>query len=130
MNTVSRILSVAAVAAWLFVIERVRAQAVADDGIAVSPKVRQELDRPKASAAVAGSQTNVGTCEAKSGRKKPLASPDGHGRAAQHKGPGGASACGNVADSRVGGGDCIAASPKLRQQLDERARRYQGAPVK
>ena len=133
MKNFNKIMLVAALAASFSVVDNVRAQyqPVGDDGIAASPKLREQINErtraantPSTAAASTVYQANDGITASPKLRqmldeRKTVASTPSSAVAS--------------AGYRPAGADGITASPKLRQQLDERNREwptYMVAPLK
>lgn len=111
-----------------------QSQAVGDDGIAASPKVRQMLNERKARSAATGTRSSAQVAGYKAtGDDGITASPKLRQMLDERKAAAAASATGStaqVAGYKATGDDGIAASPKLRQMLDERRHVVEVAPLK
>jgi hypothetical protein len=133
MKNLNKVLLAAAVAATVGLATNASAQykAVGNDGIAASPKLRQMLDERAASHHVAPQTHTVGV-RYRSPAAGVTASPKVLHILDSQKVvlDGGASKDTALAGYRPVGADGIAASPKLRSQLDERSPRFAVAPVK
>jgi hypothetical protein len=117
MKKMIRVVVAAAVAAVLGISSTM---AMADDGIAASPKVRAQMnDRAKTSGAVDKDLRTAGLSTAAS--PKVVAE-----REALTKAGAGVA----IASTTVSAKDGIAASPKVRQQLNDRAGAIEIAPIK
>ncbi len=126
MKNSNRLL-VAAVALALFVSAgQIKAQAVSDDGIAASPKVRQMLNERKAS----GATPQQVTINQIVPQTKIAASPKVQ-QMRNERMPASVLQVGpETAGYRVKGSDGITASPKARAMLDEHRQTVQIAPLK
>jgi len=123
MKNLNRILVAAATAATL----TLASSALADDGVAASPKVRQTLTDLSLRAAPAQASTAVAgaCCE-----NVIVASP----KVAQTQ-PSGSKCCATspkdtMASTTAKSNDGIFSSPKVRAQLNERPQQFQIAPIK
>ena len=127
MNSTSTFLGLAAAAVLLASGGQSYAQyqAVGEDGIAASPKVRQFLNEKKA-AATATSTTVSSTTSID---ERIAASPKVRQMLDERRTVMSAPS-GSVAGYRATGDDGITASPKVRQQLNERGSQFMVAPVK
>jgi pyruvate/2-oxoglutarate dehydrogenase complex dihydrolipoamide acyltransferase (E2) component len=140
MKTLNQILFTVAVAGTISLATNASAQyrAVGDDGIAASPKVRQQLNERKAArAASVTSANNAAPTVASAGYRATrddgiTASPKVRQMLAEQKVAVTGTPSAEVASAgyRATGPDGITASPKLRQQLDQRNTTIMVAPVK
>jgi len=132
MKNTNRFLIAAAAAILLASAGQSRAQyqAVGDDGIAASPKVRQMLEERKDRSACCVTPTQVTTHQA-SPRDNVAASPKVQQMRKEQNAlaatPGQRSL---TAGYSATGGDGITASPKVRAMLDERRQTVEIAPLK
>ena len=126
MNTMNRILSVAAIATALLFVTQAKTQAANSDGIAASPKVRQMLNERNASFSVVA--TPATPTRGDSGYL--AASPKLSQMLAERTGSSAVTSAALASASTSSLDDGIAASPKLREQLRERALAFQVAPIK
>ena len=137
MKTMNRVLIAAAVAAVLGIGSTVRAQAysaVGDDGIAASPKVRAQLNERAVAALPAPSRTVAAVPEKTTKPAAPAfiaASPKVAQMFAEREAWKKTSApSANFVSTTAPANDGIVASPKVRQQLNERGQKFEIAPVK
>ncbi len=124
MKNLNSILFGAAVAATLSLVTTAGAQykATGDDGITASPKVRQMLNARPAATRIAVETPSV-TVTYRNPAAGITASPKAQQLLAERRVVVSSSPAAEVASAgnrTTGGNDGIAASPKLRQQLDER----------
>ena len=133
MKNLSRVLSVAAVAATLSLANNASAQykPTGNDGIAASPKVRQMLN--ERAAAWASVSVPAATVTYRTPALEGVtASPKVRQMLAERKGGVSGASAVEVATAayRPTGTDGITASPKLREQLNERSAPILIAPLK
>ncbi len=131
MKKINQILFGAAMATSLTLAANANAQFKVNesDGIAASPKVRQMLNERKASKAATEVSRSVSTVS--SFAMGPATSPKAQQMRNEQKSTAAASEPAKaIAGSQPVGKDGIAASPRLRQQLDERGATLMIAPVK
>jgi len=122
MKKVNRVLAAAAVAAVLGISSSVRAQnqLVGDDGIAASPRLRAQMnERAKATGVVD-----------KDFRVAPLATGASPRVVAQREALTKAAGTAAVATTKANATDGIAASPRVRLQMNDRPTAVEIAPVK
>src|SRR6266567_5724321 len=105
-------------------------QAVGDDGIAASPKVRQMLNERKARTAVSAFPTQVTTYQGGTSDKVAASPKVQQMRKEQQAIAAAPRSTPNVAGYRATGDDGITASPKVRAMLDERRQAVEVAPLK
>jgi hypothetical protein len=126
MKTKNRILLAAAMAAGLALASPAMAQNnTVGDGIAASPKARKMLNE-RAQVNVASTATSTASAKACCERTDLAASPKTSQMLAEQKKCCVAPTTGTVASATDG----ITASPKLREQLNERQLKFQIAPLK
>ncbi len=132
MKKTNRILFAATVAvAFLMAYQaNAQSQAVGPDGITASPRVRQLLNERRAAAATTPAPILPVAAQAPSEGVSVTASPRVRQMLDAQKKSGATSTAGMVASYRAVGPDGITASPKVREQLNERAVQFQIAPVK
>jgi len=136
MKTMNQVLAAAAVAAVLGISSTVRAQALAvgDDGIASSPKVRAQMNERKAVTAVPSAAKTVVVVTETGAKPAPVAiaaSPKVAQMLAEREATkkvvvGNT----NIASTTGAAKDGIAASPRVRTQMNERGETFEIAPVK
>jgi hypothetical protein len=121
MKTLNRVLIAAAVAAVLGVSSSVRAQSqmVGNDAIAASPKLRAQMNERAKISGVVDKDIRVAPLST-------AASPKVVAEREALTKPAGAA----VAPTKAKATDGIAASPRLRQQMNERPEAVEIAPVK
>ena len=123
MKTMNRVLAAAAVAAVLGISSTVRAQALAvgDDGIAASPKVRAQMnERAVKTSGVVDKDLRVA----------PLSTAASPKVVAQREALAKTATTTAVASTTTPAKDGIAASPRVRTQMNERGETFEIAPVK
>ena len=123
----NRILWVATVAGACALASGAKAQyrAVGDDGIAASPKLRQKLDERRTTVAIGAAETPVMVSQGRSDDEI-IGSPKANETLTPPMVPVVFSTGGDVSYKPVGD-DGIAASPKVRQLLNERKMRFETA---
>jgi len=127
MKTTNRILLAAAMAAGLALATPATAQNnPAGDGITASPKARQMLNERRARVNAAATATAAASTKACCARTDLAASPKASQMLAEQQKCCVAPTTGSVASANDG----ITASPKLREQLNERPLKFQIAPLK
>jgi len=127
----NKLILLAAVATAAFTLKtpaRAQFKPETNDGIAASPKVRQNLDERNAHQ-TAASHLVVATRPA-GAESAVAASPKVAQMLAEHKVVPGSTTIEDSVSMTARSGDGITASPKVRQQLDERGAQIQIAPVK
>jgi len=122
MKTLNRILLAAATAASFALVS----QALADDSIAASPKARQMMNDRNAAAIAATAVTTGASYEVTTPGANATASPKGHQMFADQA----KSTLASSGDTLVSRADGIAASPKVRAQLNDRPVVFEVAPLK
>jgi len=129
MKNLSNILSVAVLAAMFSLANRVNAQyqAVGEDGIAASPKLRQMLNERKS-----GSTTTSQSVASVSSTSEDgiVLSPRARQMLNESRVVASTSSTATASAGYQPIENGIAASPKLRQQLNERGAHFMVAPVK
>jgi hypothetical protein len=122
MKTLNRVLIAAAVAAVLGVSSSVRAQSqmVGNDGIAASPKLRAQMNE----------RARVSGVVDKDLRVVPLSTAASPKVVVEREALTKAAGAAGVASKKATASDGIAASPRLRQQMNERPQAVEIAPVK
>ena len=134
MKKMNRVLAVAAFAAVLGVGSSISAQALAvgEDGLVASPKVRAQINERRANSAIPAPKVVVAVSN-ESAKPWAVVSVAASPKLAQLLAEREASKTASTADigsTTVAVNDGIAASPKLREQLNERRQQVEIAPVK
>jgi len=130
-NIMKKTILLAVAAAGIFTVTaNAQYQPVGDDGIAASPRLRQQLNERKH--VVSASSTTVASVGYRAtGDDGITASPKARQMLSERKS---VMSAPSSAVASVGykptGADGIAASPKLRQQLDEQRKQFMVAPLK